>query len=118
MHNNKQADTSKWVYSISLTGIVPRGGGNCGSTSMMKISESQFPQNAIQMPERIEKVRDELRKKKMPLSHASSVSVWEKSQPLTCGQSSPSSGVISVSLCTTTLVTDMSGCCSLASLIA
>lgn len=35
-----------------------------------------------------------------------------------CGQASPSSGVISVSLCTTTLVTDMSGCCSLASLIA
>lgn len=34
------------------------------------------------------------------------------------GQSSPSSGVISVSLCTTTLVTDMSGCCSLASLMA
>lgn len=34
------------------------------------------------------------------------------------GQSSPSSGVISVSLWTTTLVTDMSGCCSLASLIA
>lgn len=34
------------------------------------------------------------------------------------GQSSPSSGVISVSLCTTTLVTDMSGCCSLASFMA
>lgn len=33
-------------------------------------------------------------------------------------QSSPSSGVISVSLCTTTLVTDMSGCCSLASFMA
>lgn len=32
--------------------------------------------------------------------------------------SSPSSGVISVSLWTTTLVTDMSGCCSLASLMA
>lgn len=32
--------------------------------------------------------------------------------------SSASSGVISVSLCTTTLVTDMSGCCSLASLMA
>lgn len=41
-----------------------------------------------------------------------------KKSHLTCGQSSPSSGVISVSLCTTTLVTDMSGCCSLASLIA
>lgn len=33
--------------------------------------------------------------------------------PLTCH-----SGVISVSWCTTTLVTDMSGCCSLASLMA
>lgn len=44
--------------------------------------------------------------------------LWKSSGPLTCGQSSPSSGVISVSLCTTTLVTDMSGCCSLASLIA
>lgn len=42
----------------------------------------------------------------------------ESASPLTWGQSSPSSGVISVSLWTTTLVTDMSGCCSLASLIA
>lgn len=42
----------------------------------------------------------------------------ESVSPLTWGQSSPSSGVISVSLWTTTLVTDMSGCCSLASLIA
>lgn len=32
--------------------------------------------------------------------------------------SPPSPGVISVSLCTTTLVTDMSGCCSLASFMA
>ena len=31
---------------------------------------------------------------------------------------SSASGVSSVSLCTTTLVTDMSGCCSLASLMA
>lgn len=38
--------------------------------------------------------------------------------PSYLGQSSPSSGVISVSLCTTTLVTDMSGCCSLASFMA
>lgn len=42
----------------------------------------------------------------------------ESASSLTWGQSSPSSGVISVSLWTTTLVTDMSGCCSLASLIA
>lgn len=42
----------------------------------------------------------------------------EPAPPLTWAQSSPSSGVISVSLWTTTLVTDMSGCCSLASLIA
>lgn len=42
----------------------------------------------------------------------------KSASPLTWDQSSPSSGVISVSLWTTTLVTDMSGCCSLASLIA
>lgn len=45
-------------------------------------------------------------------------SLEKQHPPLTCAQSSPSSGLISVSLWTTTLVTDMSGCCSLASLIA
>lgn len=50
--------------------------------------------------------------------HATEAKPGGSVPPLTCGQSSPSSGVISVSLWTTTLVTDMSGCCSLASLIA
>lgn len=78
-------------------------------------------QPALQMPVREKKERaesgggwGESASCHMPAEAKPSESV----PPLTWGQSSPSSGVISVSLWTTTLVTDMSGCCSLASLIA
>lgn len=80
---------------------------------------SELISSNLKMPVReSEELKVKYGRKRTSATCQPSKCLGKSSGPLTCGQSSPSSGVISVSLCTTTLVTDMSGCCSLASLIA
>lgn len=116
----QRANKSKWVVSLSPAGTMKwrkTFRAECGLHSNTRTDNQQ--KRKLQMPVRESKELEVNYGRKTTFATCQpSKCLGKSSSPLTCGQSSPSSGVISVSLCTTTLVTDMSGCCSLASLIA
>lgn len=118
MRNLQRANKSKWVVSVSPSGTIKWRHAELNGLCI-QISELINSTNATCKCQR-EKVELEVNygRKTTFATCQPSKCLGKSSSLLTCGQSSPSSGVISVSLCTTTLVTDMSGCCSLASLIA